>query len=834
MLLFFVISVCYITSFAQDLLKNKENAHASEILSVAINNDATFIVTGGMDKRAEIWDVKTGDKLKVFAHSSPVTATAFSANGKSFSTGSSDGKLIIFDANEWKIKKILKEHTLDITAIAYNPINDNIVTSSKDNTAKIWDGVTSGSIFTLREHTKSVNAVAYSPDGKNIATGSSDNTIKIWDALTGKIKTTYSADSKEVTAIAWSSDGKYIVSGGSEGAIVIWDALSGSKLLETNFKSKVNSLAISPDVQYLAAAGADKKISIWNIETKQIVKELDAHTNDITAICFSDKNSLLISVGNDASLKIWDAGSLKIGKKKFMKDAGEPKLTVSNITLNEDNHNGIIENPENPTINFILKNSGKGQAYNLIAKVSVDNTVVGLHFNKDIPIGNLEADKYVSVVIPFSTDSLLETATGSFTVEIQEANGFNTVPNKVNFQSRGGVSYCYVMITSQAYSSVTGKAEVGAPITLKLKVKNTSSGNAKNTKISYIFPPNVMAVNKLSELISTMAPGEEKELSVQFYTTKEFNKPKINIGLNLEGAYTNANDLIFEVKMNEALPTTDMTFAEVVPQVEAPETLYRGGGDPLAGLNIPQSKTMVIGKYYALIIGVNKYKGSWQPLQNAVNDAKAVEALLKTKYKFDSFQTLYDEQATRVGIITKLEWLTANVKEQDNVLIYYSGHGEFKKDMNKGFWVPIDATTNSAANYISNADLQAYLGGIKSKHTLLVADACFSGDIFRGKTVSVPFEETEKYYKEVHSLSSRQAMTSGGLEPVMDGGKDGHSVFAYYFLKSLTENQSKYFDAGQIYNKLKIPVINNSEQSPIFAPVKNTGDEGGQFLFIKK
>ena len=175
-----------------------------------------------------------------------------------------------------------------------------------------------------------------------------------------------------------------------------------------------------------------------------------------------------------------------------------------------------------------------------------------------------------------------------------------------------------------------------------------------------------------------------------------------------------------------------MTFAEVTPQTEAPETLYRGGGDPLAGLNVPLAKTMVIGKYYALIIGVNKYKGTWTPLQNAVNDAKAVEALLKTKYKFDNFQTLYDEQATRVGIINKLEWLTANVKEQDNVLIYYSGHGEFKKEMNKGFWVPFDATTSSAANYISNADLQAYLGGIKSKHTLLVADACFSGDIFRG------------------------------------------------------------------------------------------------------
>ena len=181
-------------------------------------------------------------------------------------------------------------------------------------------------------------------------------------------------------------------------------------------------------------------------------------------------------------------------------------------------------------------------------------------------------------------------------------------------------------------------------------------------------------------------------------------------------------------------------------------------------------KQMVIGNYYALIVGIDSYKGIWPVLQNASNDAKAVEKLLRNSYKFEQFKTLYNEQATRENIITAFEWLLANAKENDNVFIYYSGHGEYKKDLNKGFWVPVDATTNSTAKYISNSDIQTYISGIKGKHTLLVSDACFSGDIFRGNTISVPFEDSEKYYREVHGLSSRQALTSGGLEPVMDGG----------------------------------------------------------------
>ncbi len=271
------------------------------------------------------------------------------------------------------------------------------------------------------------------------------------------------------------------------------------------------------------------------------------------------------------------------------------------------------------------------------------------------------------------------------------------------------------------------------------------------------------------------------------------------------------------------------------PSTSSQSVQYRGGADPLKGLNVAEEKkALQIGQYFALIIGIDKYSGTWPKLSNAVSDAKALENLLKSKYRFDAFRILYDDQATRENIISELEWLTKNVKENDNVLIYYSGHGEFKQELNKGYWVPINATNNSTSNYISNNDIQTFLGGIKSKHTLLVSDACFSGDIFRGKTVTIPFEESERYYSKIYNLVSRKAITSGGIEPVKDGGKEGHSIFAYYLLKGLTGNNNNYYDASQLYDAIRIPVINNSTQTPNFQPIKDTGDEGGQFIFIKK
>ena len=175
-----------------------------------------------------------------------------------------------------------------------------------------------------------------------------------------------------------------------------------------------------------------------------------------------------------------------------------------------------------------------------------------------------------------------------------------------------------------------------------------------------------------------------------------------------------------------------------------------------------------------------------------------------------------------------------NVKTNDNVFIYYSGHGEYLENMDKGFWVPSDAASKTISKYISNEDIRSFLSGINSKHTLLVTDACFSGDIFRGKTMTIPYENSTKYYQKIYSLNSRKALTSGGVEPVMDKGKEGHSVFAYYFLQALAKNSEKYFDAGQVFESLKIPVVNNSSQTPAYSPIRNAGDEGGQFIFMLK
>ena len=385
-----------------------------------------------------------------------------------------------------------------------------------------------------------------------------------------------------------------------------------------------------------------------------------------------------------------------------------------------------------------------------------------------------------------------------------------------------------VLIMDYKFNISNDKVSIGKPVSLTLNIRNVGDKDAASLKIDHKLPANVEVVD--FKPVTSLKKGEEQLVTIQFFASKSYTDSIIPVKFEIAGAdITNVNDIDLKVQIDQPVKVElDKAIAQTYSD-------FRGGNDPLKGLNVAQAmKSVEVGEYYGLIIGIDEYTGEWPPLRNGVNDAKGVAELLSSKYTFTSLKTMYNQEATRDKILAEFERLMNTVKANDNVFIYYSGHGEYIESMDKGFWVPVDANGKSVSKYISNEDIRSFLSGIPSKHTLLVTDACFSGDIFRGKTMTIPYENSTKYYSKMYSLSSRKALTSGGIEPVMDKGKENHSIFAYYFLQALRNNSEKYIDAGQIFDNLKIPVVNNSMQTPAYSPIRNAGDEGGQFIFIAK
>jgi len=232
-------------------------------------------------------------------------------------------------------------------------------------------------------------------------------------------------------------------------------------------------------------------------------------------------------------------------------------------------------------------------------------------------------------------------------------------------------------------------------------------------------------------------------------------------------------------------------------------------------------------KYYALIIGINNYSDpAINSLRNPIRDSERLYEILTTKYTFEEENIQFLKDAKREELFYALDYLTRTVTPDDNLLIFYAGHGRWDDDAKIGYWLPSNARKISSAEWFPNSQLVDFLKMIDSKHTLLITDACFSGSIFTARSA---FSDAPLAIEKLYELPSRKAMTSGTLTEVPD-----ESSFTKYLIDRLSSNGELYYTASDLFNSLRKAVINNSEAVPQYGEIKNVGDEGGDFIFIRK
>jgi Caspase domain/Sel1 repeat len=244
-----------------------------------------------------------------------------------------------------------------------------------------------------------------------------------------------------------------------------------------------------------------------------------------------------------------------------------------------------------------------------------------------------------------------------------------------------------------------------------------------------------------------------------------------------------------------------------------------------------------LGNYHALVIGNNAYR-QLPPLRTAVGDAQAVARVLREQYKF---QVMLLTDATRYQILSALNVLREKLNSTDNLLIYYAGHGMLDERNLRGHWLPVDAEPNSTANWIANSDITAILNIMEVRQLLLVADSCYSGTLTRSAVgqlePGMTPDELHDAIRRMGSARSRMVMTSGGLEPVVDSGGRGHSVFSEVFLQVLTDNNGMLL-GREAFRRLQLRVAAMAErlsvlQVPEYAPIQFAGHEAGDFVFVR-
>ena len=232
--------------------------------------------------------------------------------------------------------------------------------------------------------------------------------------------------------------------------------------------------------------------------------------------------------------------------------------------------------------------------------------------------------------------------------------------------------------------------------------------------------------------------------------------------------------------------------------------------------------------YHALLIAESDYTDNGiKNLAGTRTDMRKMYNLLVNNYNFSNSNTDTLVNASKVNILESLIQKANAMKENDNLFIFYAGHGQMIKHEDgseEGFLVPADAGKNKTSSYISSDDLVRTIKYSKAKHILFVADACFAGGLFRDIAADAP-EPVAEAYKD----KSRKLLASGNRQAVPD-----ESEFIEYLRLALQENKQKYITAEQLIDSFKTQYKTTTHLQLQYYPIKNVDDLGGQFVFTRK
>jgi WD40 repeat protein/transcriptional regulator with XRE-family HTH domain len=168
--------------------------------------------------------------------------------------------------------------------------------------------------MTLDGHGTKVLSAAYSPDGARLATIGDDGTVILWDTTTGEELlrlqgTTEPNEFVTTKRVAYSPDGKLLIAT-NKNQVKIYDPVSGN-LVKTldGHQTDVTAIAISADGRLIASGALDGSAIIWDADSGRSLFQLSAHTDPIENLTFSRDGKWLVTSGDDAAMRIWDTSN---------------------------------------------------------------------------------------------------------------------------------------------------------------------------------------------------------------------------------------------------------------------------------------------------------------------------------------------------------------------------------------------------------------------------------------------------------------------------------------------------------------------------------------------
>ena len=284
------------------------SGHTTWVSSTAFSPDGRTIASGSGDHTVKLWDVATKTNTATLSSDMPVRSVAFSPDG-TLAAGLEDGTIELWDAATKTNTATLAGGSM-IYSVAFSP--DGTLAAGLDGSVQLWDVATETNTATL-SWDMPVRSVAFSPDG-TLAAGMEDGSVQLWDVATNNI-VTLSGHEANIFSVAFSPDGTTVASGAADGSVKLWNVATATSTT-LHIRWQVGSVAFSPDGATLAVATSDNgTVQLWDVATETNIATFSGHAAWVHSVAFSPDGTMLASASFDKTVQLWDVSEWKRAKR---------------------------------------------------------------------------------------------------------------------------------------------------------------------------------------------------------------------------------------------------------------------------------------------------------------------------------------------------------------------------------------------------------------------------------------------------------------------------------------------------------------------------------------
>lgn len=383
------------------------------------NNNQDIIITIGMDKKVKIWDIKnikSSNKPKLLStllipkseNSNPSNTTDnfkgwgafFSPNGKHIVAAGDEGDIALWTTSE-----------------------KGLWNSQNQKVGKVWQA-----------HEDTIWNIAFSPDSQKIVSGGEDGNVRVWN-LKGEQIAKFEGHNGPVRSVKFTADSQQVVSSGDDGTTRLWnlpEQLLNNQKIESYPNSRIENKQdiISPDNQLRAFIDQDNKIQVTNMNGTELNTFQD-HIGKVSAINFSPNSKLLVSAGQDNTIRVWkDLEKKKQGRYSSIFQAYEQES--ENYTYDEAKIIAVVFSPDNQKI-IAGDNAGYIRIWDLKQNQKIAMWQVSNHAIETLNFSS-EGDLLVSFV---DQENIVKLSLESFNQLVERGchNVKNFLENNSNFSS---------------------------------------------------------------------------------------------------------------------------------------------------------------------------------------------------------------------------------------------------------------------------------------------------------------------------------------------------------------------------------------------------------------